>query len=705
MTRQIDSGSHLDFLGMKSRLTRILLKWALIVGGIASLLISMGEAYSGYKERLDYLDRHLASLGAFTLPPLVKSLWEFNNEQVRLQLTSFSRLPEITAIRLRQADGQEIHVGSEISATDAMAREFLLMHVNEGREHQLGTLTLMSDLKADRQRMLTRGLTILASNTVVILLIVLISGAIYHTFVRRRLLVIARELGNITPQDLRRAPGVPRQTHQPDQHDEFNDLVTSINTLKVTGGQALIDADVTSAQLQKANHAYRALSKTNQAIVNASNVTQLLEVACRIVHDDCGYLLVWIGIAQHDPAKTVTPIAEAGFEEGYLATVHITWADCERGRGPTGRAIRECKPFCVRDIANNADFALWRDQAMQRGYASSAAFPIISNNAVYGALMVYSAEVDGFLDDEIQLLTQLANNIGVGVAKLRSDEERENAAIQIQESELRFRDYSEASSDWFWEMDADLCFCYLSENAESMLGLSQEHLLGRCVDDIVSTNMPEWKEIGDNLMARLSKREPFRDFEYRMISEDGERWLSISGVPHFDRNHCFMGYRGVGSNISSRKQTEQQLQEAKMAAEAANIAKSRFLATMSHEIRTPMNGILGMAQMLLMPDVTRSEGIDYARTILDSGHILLNILNDILDLSKVEAGKLQLETVAFSPSQVLHEIKALFGETAHAKKLRIDLAWNGSERPLYAGDVNRLRQMVSNYVIPCAVTI
>ncbi len=699
MTGQNNNGRPLGFLGLKSRVTRMLLKWALIVGGVAALLISMGEAYSGYRDRLEYLDRHLTSLGAFTLPPLVKSLWEFDNEQARLQLTSFSRLPEITAIRLRQADGQEVFVGSEMPASDTMAREFLLVHVNEGRAHQLGTLTLMSDLRADRKHMLTQGLTLLASNTVVIILIVLISGAIYHTFVRRRLMVLAQELGHITPDDLRRAPSDPYWTHQPDQNDEFDDLVASINALKVTGGQALIDADATSAQLKKANHAYRALSMTNQAIVNAGNVNQLLDVVCKIVHDDCGYLLVWIGLAQHDPAKTVMPIAQAGFEEGYLTSGHITWEDCERGRGPTGRAIRERQPCCVRDIANHTEFALWREHALQRGYASSAAFPIISDHEIYGALMVYSAEVDGFFDDEIHLLTQLADNIGVGVAKLRSNEAREHASQLLQESELRFRDYSKASSDWFWEMDAHLRFSSFSENAETVLGSSPENFLGRQSGEIVSLNhVPELKALWDDLSARMNQREPFRDFEYRMGQEFGGRWLSISGVPYFDRNHCFMGYRGVGSDISSRKQIEQQLHDAKLAAEAANIAKSRFLATMSHEIRTPMNGILGMAQMLLTPEVSKSECIDYARVILDSGHILLNILNDILDLSKVEAGKLQLETVAFSPSQVLHEVKALFSKAAHTKNLPIDVAGDGSERPLYVGDVNRLRQMVSNYV-------
>ena len=139
-------------------------------------------------------------------------------------------------------------------------------------------------------------------------------------------------------------------------------------------------------------------------------------------------------------------------------------------------------------------------------------------------------------------------------------------------------------------------------------------------------------------------------------------------------------------------------EEAKKRAEEASRAKSQFLSNMSHEIRTPMNGILGMAQMLLAHDLTEHERQDYVRTILSSGQTLLGLLNDILDLSKVEAGKLQLETTAFDVQTLLRDTQALFSGSAKNKPLDLLCAWQAAPSQRYQADVHRLRQMLANLV-------
>ncbi len=133
-------------------------------------------------------------------------------------------------------------------------------------------------------------------------------------------------------------------------------------------------------------------------------------------------------------------------------------------------------------------------------------------------------------------------------------------------------------------------------------------------------------------------------------------------------------------------------------AQAANLAKSRFLATMSHEIRTPMNGILGMAQLLQAPTLSDTDRREYARTVLNSGHSLLTLLNDILDLSKIEAGRFRLDLTQFEPEQLLQETLSLFSGAAKNKGLQLDCHWCSQPAQVYQADSHRLRQMLSNLV-------
>ena len=141
-----------------------------------------------------------------------------------------------------------------------------------------------------------------------------------------------------------------------------------------------------------------------------------------------------------------------------------------------------------------------------------------------------------------------------------------------------------------------------------------------------------------------------------------------------------------------------ELYRAKEAAEAANRAKSSFLAMMSHEIRTPMNGMLGMAQVLLAQEVSTAERLDAARTILRSGQTLLSLLNDILDLSKIEAGQFKLAEGVFSPADVVNDCLSIFAEPARRKGLVLRAEPVPAADTRYLADQNRIHQMLSNLI-------
>ncbi|MCF6285123.1 MAG: ATP-binding protein, partial [Candidatus Hydrogenedentes bacterium] len=192
-------------------------------------------------------------------------------------------------------------------------------------------------------------------------------------------------------------------------------------------------------------------------------------------------------------------------------------------------------------------------------------------------------------------------------------------------------------------------------------------------------------------------RQPYKhSSEYRLIHEDGStRWIldRANEVSRTTRQGALI--EGVLLDITERKASEELLRAAHDEAEAANHAKGAFLANMSHEIRTPMNGILGMAQLMLQDPLNQGQR-ERAELILQSGEQLLTILNDILDLSKIESGKLAIEKRPFNLHDCVWEASALFTETAEARGLKfsIDIASDMPQRIM--GDQVRFRQILHN---------
>ena len=166
------------------------------------------------------------------------------------------------------------------------------------------------------------------------------------------------------------------------------------------------------------NQTLLALRDSSQVMMHATDETDYLDNLCKIIIDDCGHSMVWIGITE-EKGKKVIPVAYAGFEEEYIKTLDITYEDTERGQGPTGTAIRTGKLCICENMQIDPRFKPWREEALKRGYSSSIVLPLISDDKVFGALNIYSKETNPFSEEEKMLLKELADDISYGITSLR----------------------------------------------------------------------------------------------------------------------------------------------------------------------------------------------------------------------------------------------------------------------------------------------
>ncbi|MBI4743142.1 MAG: PAS domain S-box protein [Betaproteobacteria bacterium] len=274
--------------------------------------------------------------------------------------------------------------------------------------------------------------------------------------------------------------------------------------------------------------------------------------------------------------------------------------------------------------------------------------------------------------------------------------QRKLASEQLARSELELQTIIDTEPDCVELLAADGALTKINQAGLTMIGAgSFEQVAGMPLQTLVAA---EYRDAFADLTRRVFAGESGK-LEFEIVGLQGaRRWLATHAVPLRDTGGNILALLGVTRDISERKKNEAELLDAVQAAEAANRTKSAFLATMSHEIRTPLNGILGMAQLLLMPVLSEEERREFARTILNSGQTLLTLLNDILDLSKVEAGKLELAHAAFEPRQIVAETTGLFAELAQSKGVSIKAEWRGAENQRYRADPVRVRQMLSNLI-------
>ena len=229
---------------------------------------------------------------------------------------------------------------------------------------------------------------------------------------------------------------------------------------------------ITEAELQRLNRELRAISNCNQVLIRSMNEQSLLKDICRIICDEAGYRMAWVGFAENDEAQTIRPVAWAGAEDGYLEQALLTWADTERGNGPGGIAIRSKNSACIQDFATDPKGAPWRVMALQRGYRSCIALPLMDEKRnAFGVLIIYSTEPNTFTSSEIDILEEVSGDLAFGIMALRARAEREQA-----EEKLKAVVYGSPIPQFV--LDRDHRVIYWNNALEEISGVRAEEIIG-----------------------------------------------------------------------------------------------------------------------------------------------------------------------------------------------------------------------------------
>jgi PAS domain S-box-containing protein len=435
-------------------------------------------------------------------------------------------------------------------------------------------------------------------------------------------------------------------------------------------------------ELVHVNRELRAISDCNQAIVRATEDQMLYNDVCRIMCDVVGYRMAWVGMVEHDEAKSVRAVAWAGQEEGYLAKANITWADTDLGRGPTGTAARTGKTDFCQDFVIDDKASPWREAALKRGFRSSIAIPLTDNeDRVYAVFTLYAEEPNGFTPAEVELLEELGGDVAFGIQALHTMAERKKAEEELRET----RDYLDNLFNYasapiiVWNPEFEIT--RFNHAFEELTGRRASDVLGQKVDILIPQD--KRNEALQEIYRTTQKGERMKGLEIPVQNVDGSiRILLWNSATLLDADgNTPIATIAQGQDITERLKTEQ--------------IKDEFIGLVSHELKTPIAVVMGSVYTAMSKGISKKDAQLLLKDAASSAESLATIVDNLLELSRAQADRLILHKAKVDIAETIGAIADKLRDKSAVHKLVVDIP---DGLPPVLADQVRIERIMHNLV-------
>lgn len=448
----------------------------------------------------------------------------------------------------------------------------------------------------------------------------------------------------------------------------------TVRTAQIVGTMQDVTADRRKArEYRRMNRALTALGMASQALLEAVDEERFIGHVCRLIVEEAGYRLAWVGMALDDPEKSVLPVAWHGAGgQTYPEGLAISWGETASGQGPTGSAIRTGKPAMVRNLLEDPAFVPWRERALQYGFASSLALPLFLDQRTIGALNIYAAEADAFDPAEIGFLFDLANTLSSGIVSLRQTTRANRLMAAVEQVE-----------EMVLISDRGGIIQYVNQAFVQGTGFASDEVTGSNVNIIRSDATPSevigdmWHTLGDGKTWQGhfdNRRKDGTLFRVAAI-------ISPVKDPDGEVRHFVAVYRDVTREVRMESQLRQAQKMEAIGTLAGGIA---------HDFNNILGVIIGYTELVLKTFKPEEQSHQDLREVLTASLRARDLIAQLLTFSR--QNDLQDGVIALVPlvKEALRFMRAVIPANVH---LAIDLP----ERDLsVVGSPTRIHQILMN---------